>query len=82
MFADQIAPPGVVAKLLTSEAEDRVELDRQPTRFVTPILENGFTWLKQFLGEGRGEAVESGVEDDGVAAGAGPCRAGGSRSAG
>jgi len=60
-----------VPELLAAKAEDRVELDRDPACLVPPVLEDRFSGIEKLLCEGRVEAVETGVKDDGVAAGAG-----------
>jgi len=71
MLADQVAPPRVVLELLTAEGEERVELDRDPACLVAPILKDRLSRLEELLGELRVKAVETRVENDGVAAGAG-----------
>jgi hypothetical protein len=71
MLADEIAPPGVVAEVFAAESEGGKELYRNPARLVPPILEERLSGLEELFCESRLETLETGVEDDGVAAGAG-----------
>jgi hypothetical protein len=73
MVADEIAPPGVMAEIFAAKGEDRVELDWEPTRLVSPVLEERFTWLEEFLGKWGIESGEPRMEDDAVTASSGDC---------
>jgi hypothetical protein len=58
----------VFSVLLTAEGEDGIELDGNPARFVTPVLEKRLAGLKELLGERPVEAFEAGQKEYSVAA--------------
>jgi hypothetical protein len=68
MFAYEIAPPGVVAELSAAEFENRIKLDRYPTGFVSPVLEQWFARLQQFLYTRGIESVKPRQQEDRVTA--------------
>jgi hypothetical protein len=64
MLADDIAPPRMVDELAPPEVECRVEVEGQPARFVSPVLEHGRARLEEFLGDARIEPFQPGQQDD------------------
>ena len=68
MLAQDIAPPGVHLVLPPPPREAWIEGERQPARFVAPVLEQRRFGCKQRLSESGVEAVKPGGEHDAVGA--------------
>lgn len=60
MSAHQIPPPGVVLELPASEFEGRVEVDRKPAGFMSPILKEVGPRVQKTLAKPVIEAFQSG----------------------
>ena len=66
--ADHVTPPRMLAEFLPPKREVRVEIERQPTRFMPPVLEERLAGAKQRLTERCGEPIEARKQHDGVTA--------------
>ena len=72
MFLKHATPPRApLSHFATAKLENGVELHRKPTRFVTPIFEEGGSRTEQRLWQRRVESVESGQKHEAVATSSG-----------
>ncbi len=61
----------MLLEFLAPETKRGVELDREPARFVSPVLEQRLSRREEALGDVGGEPIEPRVENDGVTSSAG-----------